>query len=124
MILALDVGGSSIKYGLVDDSGQLVCKSEASSAFRSPEEFAEGVRKIYDEAGKGVEAVAMSYCGELDPENGYAYSGGSLFYNTGIELRELLQKRLPVPFYIENDGNCAALAEIVEPREKRTAFRS
>ena len=112
MILALDVGGSTIKYGLFDNDDKLLKKGESSSSFSSSEEFAKGVQAIYEEYGEGAEAVAMSYCGELDPENGYAYSGGSLIYNTGVELRTLLQKHLPVPITIENDGNCGALAEM------------
>lgn len=112
MYLALDVGGSSIKYALLDEQYHLVNKGTTPSRFSSPTDFAQGIRRIYDETGCQAQGVAISYCGELDPCDGYAYSGGSLPYNTGVRLRTLLQEHLPVPVSIENDGNCAAMAEM------------
>lgn len=112
MIFAVDIGGSSIKYGLVDDHNRLSGQGKRTDIFSDTMEFTHGICKLYEKYGENAEGVAISYCGELNPENGYAYCGGSLHYNTGKELRRILQEVLPVPVSIENDGNCATYAEL------------
>ncbi len=111
MYVAIDVGGSAMKYGLLSSEYRFLDKGMTQERMSSPEEFAACVRRIYDRYAGCAKAVTVSYCGELDPENGYAYSGGTLSFNTNVELRILLQEALPVPVMIENDGNCAAMAE-------------
>ncbi len=54
----------------------------------------------------------MSCCGELDPQTGHMFSGGALLFNAGTNMIASIGARCPVPVSIENDANCALLAEM------------
>ena len=46
--LALDIGGSAIKYALVDEEVKLTCKGKEKTPMDTIENFVEVIGKIYD----------------------------------------------------------------------------
>ncbi|WP_035445400.1 ROK family protein [Atopococcus tabaci] len=114
--ISIDVGGTMVKHALLDEQGTILTKS----AFPTPEdkeEFLEGIVEVadrYEEAGT-VQAITFSFPGYINPHTGYAETSGAILYfyhqNIKEQLEEALSHRYPV--YIENDANCAALAEKV-----------
>ena len=110
--LVLDVGGSAIKYALMTHEGEFLEKNKVKTPLDSIESFVETIGKIYDNYKTQIEGIAISMPGLIDAERGYAYTGGFLTYNSDKEIVKILQKRCPVKITIENDGKCAALAEI------------
>ena len=115
MLLCLDFGGSSIKYGLVDtaDMVSVVNKGKLPNTFKDQKEFLDAACGI---AGKMAEeavldGIAVSYCGELDHEKGIIFNPGTYPYNAGLRLKDELEKRTGLPVSVENDGNAAMLAE-------------
>lgn len=87
-------------------------KGKESTPLDNIENFIEVVGKIYDKYKDKIAGMAISMPGILDSEKGYAYTGGALEYNSGKEIVKILQKRCPTKITIENDGKCAALAEV------------
>ncbi|OOM77494.1 ROK family protein [Clostridium sp. BL-8] len=110
--LVLDIGGSAIKYALITKELEFIEKGKAPTPLDSIESFIEVVGGIYDNYKNEIEGMAISMPGVLDSEKGYAYSGGFLTYNSGKEIVKILQERCPTKITIENDGKCAALAEV------------
>lgn len=110
--LVLDIGGSAIKYALMTEELELIEKGNRKTPDDNIENFVEVVGEIYDEYKDIIEGIAISMPGLLDSEKGYAYTGGSLHYNDGKEIVKILQERCPIKIVIENDGKCAALAEV------------
>jgi len=110
--LVLDIGGSAIKYALMTKELEFIKKGKIPTPLDSIESFIEVVGNIYDNYKNEIEGIAVSMPGVLDSENGYAYSGGFLTYNSGKEIVKILQERCPTKITIENDGKCAALAEV------------
>lgn len=110
--LVLDIGGSSIKYALMTKELEFIEKGKKPTPLDSIESFIEVVGKTYDEYKDDIEGMAISMPGVLDSEKGYAYTGGSLTYNNGKEILKILKERCPTKITIENDGKCAALAEV------------
>ena len=110
--LVLDIGGSAIKYALMTRELEFVEKGKKPTPHDCIESFIEVVGKIYDEYKNEIEGMAISMPGVLDREKGYTYTGGSLTYNEGKEIVKILQERCPTKITIENDGKCAALAEV------------
>jgi len=110
--LVLDIGGSAIKYALMTKELEFIEKGNISTPLDSIESFISSVGKIYDRYKDKIEGMAVSMPGVLDSERGYAYTGGLLTYNSGKEIVKILQKRCPTKITIENDGKCAALAEV------------
>lgn len=111
--LSFDVGGTAIKHALINHEYAVVEKGSFPTAgVTSSAEFIEALGQVYDLYDGRVAGVAVSTCGELDPATGHVFSGGSLQFNNGTNLIDLLQARCPVPVTVENDANCALLAEV------------
>lgn len=110
--LVLDIGGSAIKYALMTKEVEFIEKGKVETPRDNIENFVDVIGKIYDKYKNRIKGIAISMPGLLDSERGYAYTGGSLSYNDEKEIVKILQKRCPVKITIENDGKCAALAEV------------
>ena len=111
-LLVLDFGGSSVKYSLIDDRRQRSRTGSRPAPLASPEEFATCVASLYDEVGEGADGVAISMPGFINGETGHLRTGGAYVTLAGQNVYELLRDRVSVPVTAENDGKCAALAEL------------
>jgi predicted NBD/HSP70 family sugar kinase len=109
--LALDIGGSSIKYALMEKE-----KIQEKGSVRTPdtslEDFLDVLYEVKEKFAKEkVIGVAISMPGLIDSEKGYAEHGGSLGYIRKIPIRTYIEKKLGLPVSIENDGKAAVLGE-------------
>ena len=128
--LTIDVGGTYIKYGLVEN-GIISCKGkkptpavplkwgedvdeELAILFRKKyREYFDTLREIFIELGDGIDGIAMSVPGILDSRTGYVYSGGALCYISEINFADEVSRLCNgVPVTIENDAKAAAMAEL------------
>ncbi len=110
--LGIDVGGSAIKYSLLTEEGEILEKGDIPTPTHDADAFVEAVGSIYDKYAGKVEAMAMSAPGRIDSSRGYFFTGGALSFAVEFDMQSALQKRIPIPFSIENDGKCAGLAEL------------
>jgi predicted NBD/HSP70 family sugar kinase len=110
--LVLDVGGSAIKYAVMNEGAEFLEKGKVPTPMEGIDAFVDAIGGIYDEFKERISGIAVSMPGRIDSDRGYAYTGGALKYNYDKEIASILQKRCPVPISIENDGKCAALAEV------------
>ncbi len=110
--LVLDIGGSSIKYSIMTEKVEFIEKGNIPTPLDNIENFIETIGEIYDEYKERIEGIAISMPGIIDSKNGYAYTGGTLEYNENKEIVKLLRKRCKIKIVIQNDGKCAALAEV------------
>lgn len=109
--LVLDIGGSSIKYALMNRESEFLEKGKVKTPKDSLETFVEVIGEIYDIYKDEIEGIAISMPGRIDSDRGYTFTGGALTYNDKRDMVDILKKRCPVSITIENDGKCAALAE-------------
>lgn len=105
MILAIDIGGTYIKYGYV--SGNTV---EGANKFRTEFSFPKLCEKIDVLVNDNVTRIAISSGGFWDD------NGESIGYETIGEMREnnlveYLKKKHNLPVTILNDARCALLCE-------------
>lgn len=110
--LACDFGGSSVKYALVDDRAQLQDSAKLPAPLGSVEQFVNTVGFLYDKFREQIDGIAISMPGYIAPENGFLFDSGAYMPLYGHSIIDLLKERCPVPIAVENDGKCAALAEI------------
>lgn len=110
--LTLDVGGSAIKYALIQEDLKILEKSSVPTPMDTLENFIEVIGKIYDQYANGIEGMAISMPGIIDPEIGYSFTGGALRYIDKLDTVKVLKERCPVNITIGNDAKCAANAEI------------
>ncbi|WP_124067543.1 ROK family protein [Clostridium sp. E02] len=113
--LVIDSGGTFIKYALMNENGDILEKSKVPTPDykkHTLEDYLDVLYSIFKQYDGQVEGIAMSAPGILDSDTGYCYTGGSLSYLSGKNMIELLETQCNVPVTIENDGKCAALAEL------------
>ena len=110
--LTLDIGGSSIKYAIIDENGHFLTKGNAPAPKESIEQFISIIGDLYDQYQDEVAGMAISMPGAIDPDKGFAYTGGAYDYIKNMNIVEMLQARCPLPITIGNDAKCAANAEI------------
>ncbi len=109
-ILAVDIGGTFVKYAYMTAEGEIISKSKFRTPKSSRSELIESIGKLYD-GGENIEGIGISMPGVIDSERGYCYSGGALEYNQNCYFAKELMERCPVPVKLENDAKCAVIAE-------------
>lgn len=116
--IGIDVGGTAIKGGLVDEKGNIIVKDSITTKARESYEIlsadiAEFAKKIALKGGctlDEVESIGIGCPGAIDHENGvviYANNLNLLNAPLGKTISELTGR----PVYLGNDANCAALGE-------------
>ena len=110
-----DIGGTFIKYGILDVNGKILFKDKFPSPKRDckneiPLEIARKIdelRSNYD-----IEAVGISTAGKIDSKKGeIIFASNNLPGYTGAKLSEDIGKLTGLETFIENDVNAAALGE-------------
>lgn len=113
--LVFDAGGTFIKYAIMDEKANIYDKSKVPTPqgdFCTLNDYIDVLEEIYIKYKDQVQGIAISAPGVIDSTTGYCYSGGYLTYVSQKNPVELLEERCHVPVTIENDGKCAALAEV------------
>lgn len=110
--LGIDIGGTAIKFALMDEAANLLEKGEVPTPHDHLEHFVQTIGEIYDRYQDKVKGIAISAPGRIDAQTGYMFTGGAIRYNYDVAMGELLAKRCKVKVTLDNDGKCAALAEL------------
>lgn len=118
MYLVFDVGATYVKYawmtaeGEIEEKGKIPTKNKPEDGVQDFVESLAGIYDRYKEKGI-VEGIAMGLPGQIDVDNGIVYGGGGIRYMHNVELQRLMSQRCDnVRVSLENDGKCAALAEV------------
>lgn len=114
--ICIDIGGTSIKYGMVREDGTFLATGEMPT-----EAMQYGGPRIMEKAKKIVEAykaeyhpegICVSTAGMVDCEQGkITYAAPLIPDYTGTEIKKTLEELYEIPCEVENDVNCAGLAE-------------
>ena len=106
-ILALDVGGTLIKGGLVDEKLKIKEKFIEDTP-KKEESFLSLIEKIYNRFSDDIEKISIGMPGFVDDENHIFKYGTNMKFS--IDFKKLgLGKTKRI--YLENDGNLAAYYE-------------
>ena len=114
LYLVFDIGGTSIKYGLMNYDEVLVEEHEVpTEAYLGGPAILDKVRKIVASyIPQGIKGIAISTAGMVDPIKGEIFYAGPQIPNyAGISFKKVLEEEFGLPCEVENDVNCAGLAE-------------
>ncbi len=119
--VGIDLGGTNIKAGVVTSDGKLLHKQSIKTQVgeRSEEELVKDMgslaARVIQEAGlqtADIKAIGIGSPGTPDNITGYlVYANNLRFHMT--PMRKWVREVIDLPVYIENDANCAAMAESV-----------
>jgi len=118
--VGIDLGGTSIKAGLVDEQGKILCKATC------PTLVERGARPVVDDMAKlsleviekggytldDVKAIGIGLPGIQDPRTGIVPFCTNLYWHE-VPVIEWMQETINKPIYIGNDATVAGLAESV-----------
>ncbi len=111
--IGVDIGGMSVKLGVVDDRNNVVEKhrfptGEGCTAEGIIENIISHCRFLME--SYPVEMIGIGSPGRVDSEKGIVIRAGNLpFENEPIALK--VSQALGLPTFIENDGSCALIGE-------------
>ena len=112
MVLGVDVGGTKIAVAAVKDMAA-VYGVEHPTVTESTEALLDGleaaVHEVIRHAGQ-PEAIGVGVPSQIEYATGTVETSVNIPL-TGVPLREELGRRFGVPVFVDNDANCAALAE-------------
>lgn len=113
-ILAIDIGGTMIKYGLVSSDVEILStdkiETEAEKGLENILNKIDNIFKRYKE--NNPVGIAVSGTGQINGIIGKVIGGNPIIPNwIGTNLVKILEKKYNLPAVLENDVNCVALGE-------------
>lgn len=119
MRIGIDFGGTKITYGLFDEDMRMVDSLRVrTDRLAMPEQVMDGMARDIDRLLThnqcGLEAVAgigIGFPGHIIYQKGLVLMATNLLTWENVPLRDELHARFGIPVYVDNDTNCAALAE-------------
>lgn len=116
--IGIDIGGTNIKAGIVDETGKIIVKSSIRT------DSAGGYKKIVSDitaqikdlcansniALSEVSGAGIGCPGAIDSKAGVVNYSNNLEW-VDVPLCDELKNNLNIPFYVSNDANVAALGE-------------
>lgn len=118
--IGVDIGGTQVKIGIVDEHGAVSSSNAYDVAFDGYDtpiidtvtarlsEFMDGNKLHYSQ----ISGIGVSATGQIDTKEGkVAGAAGHIKNWEGCNIREHIKRIYPGPVTVMNDANCAALAE-------------
>ena len=116
--ICIDIGGTSIKYGVLDGMGEIFINGSITTKVTQTENFIlldlkKLIKDILEQyVTYDIKGICVSSAGVVDPEKGeIVYSGPTIPGYTGTKIKEEIEKEFGIRCEVENDVNCAGLGE-------------
>ncbi len=112
LAIGVDVGGTKIAAGVVDESGLVLEKQRVRTPMNDPEELHAAIVELVQDlkARHDVTAVGLGAAGFINADRTGVYFSAHVAWGDG-PISEALAKKVDLPVTIENDANAAAWAE-------------
>lgn len=134
--ISIDIGGTAIKYGIIDENGTILSryemKTEASKGGAAIlQKTVNIVKELTAKLQKSAEfemtgennnkpaGICISTAGMVDIEKGEIFYSAPLIPEyAGMNFKKTMEEEFGLPCEVENDVNCAGLAEYVSGAAK------
>lgn len=112
--LGFDIGGTSVKGGLVGDQGQIVSRVQFKTP-KDPRDLVDGVVRAIEDLSQGSPyRVGISTAGTVDIQKQQITGlGGNIENWKGFDIGQAFKDRGLSIGALDNDANCALKAELV-----------
>ena len=119
--LGIDIGGTAVKLGIVDEAGMVLAKAEESVSFdgyRTPIlttvlKAAQTFLAAQSVPAESLAGIGVSATGQIDSRKGIvAGTCGNLPNYIGAPIKAELEKTFGLPVTVANDANCMTLGEV------------
>lgn len=116
--LGVDLGGTSIKLGIVSEKGKIVKKASLeSNADKGPKDvvkqIVKGIEKLLANSKYKIEGIGIGAPGVVSLEKGTVENPPNFPGWGKIHLGERVKKKTGYNVFVENDANVAAVGEMI-----------
>lgn len=115
--IGIDIGGTNLKAGLVDENGRITAVKKAPLRFESMERMGETLAGMAVDLAEEnhvprsqVSSVGMGFPGPVDDRRGVVIKTTNIPIHF-MPVAEMFHKYWDVPVHLGNDADCAALGE-------------
>ncbi len=114
--VGVDVGGTKIAAGVIDERGQVVVWDRAESPAKDPHEIVRSIGELVAkltgsvEGDHPIETVGLSAAGFVDKRRATVLFAPNLAWRNE-PLKERVEEEVGLPVVVENDANAAAWGE-------------
>lgn len=112
--MAFDLGGTNLKHAVIEETGRIIDKGHVKTPQSGIDELVALIKSITEDYKTKfvIESIAMSFPGAVDSKTGIIKGCSAVEYIHGPNVVELCSNATNLQVTIENDANCAALAEL------------
>ena len=115
-IIGIDIGGTKTSVSLGNPQGKILIRlvfptEDVSSTVNQAKRAIRAYLKKYDKSLKKTKGIGISCAGPLDLKKGILISPPNMPAWRNIPLKRIFSRSFALPVAIDNDANCAALAE-------------
>lgn len=116
--LGVDIGGTSIKAGILDQNNSIIHKSSV----KTPDTFEAAMKALADLVFAAIKDLGLSISdfpciGVGTPCSVIPGTGKLVFANNtnwkNVSIKDELSQYIPIPLYFGNDANCAIFGETI-----------
>ena len=108
-IAGVDIGGTSVKFGVLDEHGKLMYSTQVPSVIGDPSAMVELIADLVEKSSYPISMVGVGTPGTvLIPQN--LVSAANLKWKSA-PLRAMLTRRLNLPVWVDNDAQTQLAAE-------------
>jgi len=117
--IGVDVGGTKVAYGLLDENGNLLDRRQHPTPMEATgEELSElilqnirGMMADNDVGEADVQGIGIGMPSFIIYDKGYVYMTSALTNVRDFPMRDWFAARIGIPVVVDKDSNAAALAE-------------
>lgn len=111
-VLGIDIGGTSIVGGKIED-GRIVGQSKAGTrAFEGGDVSLGVLKSVVAELVDGqTRAIGVGVPSVVDRKTGIAYNVQNIAGWDEVDMRGILEREFGLPVFVDNDANCFAFGE-------------
>lgn len=113
--VSIDIGGTAIKYGVIREDGEIICRDEMKTeAYKGGPSILSKAVEIVKELNweHEISGICISTAGIVNTKKGEIFYSAPLIPDyTGTKFKETMEQSFGIPCEVENDVNCAGLAE-------------
>lgn len=114
--VCIDIGGTVIKYGIINEDGNILVKGERKSeSYKGGIGLLEKIKEITNNYKQEYEisGICISTAGMVDPVKGeIIYASSAISNYIGTKIKEEIEKEFNIQCEVENDVNCAGMGEV------------
>jgi len=112
MTIGIDLGGTNVRCGLVENGRVVTRLSEPCRSGRPENEVVEQIEGLIKQLiNPSVKGIGIGVPSVVNVQKGIVYNVANIPSWKEVHLKDMLESKFGLPVYVNNDANCFALGE-------------